>query len=217
MNKILILIFFIIFQSCSKPKSVLICGDHVCINKKEAKQYFEENLSLEVKIIDNKKKENFNLVELNLKENSEKRKISVVKKEKTKKKLKSLSRKEIREIKDNIKKKKKKDRVVKTNLKNKERKFKASTIQNKIKKSKKNVNKDINITDVCTIVDKCSIDEISKYLIKIGKKKKFSRYNYQRIIFYMKKLNIAIIGLGNIGSYLFKYLKRKQKYIIEEK
>ena len=173
MNKILILIFFIIFQSCSKPKSVLICGDHVCINKKEAKQYFEENLSLEVKIIDNKKKENFNLVELNLKENSEKRKISVVKKEKTKKKLKSLSRKEIREIKDNIKKKKKKDRVVKTNLKNKERKFKASTIQNKIKKSKKNVNKDINITDVCTIVDKCSIDEISKYLIKIGKKKIF--------------------------------------------
>ena len=134
MNKILILILFIIFQSCSKPKSVLICGDHVCINKKEAKQYFEENLSLEVKIIDNKKKENFNLVELNLKENSEKRKISVVKKEKTKKKLKSLSRKEIREIKDNIKKKKKKDRVVKTNLKNKERKFKASTIQNKIKK-----------------------------------------------------------------------------------
>jgi len=173
MNKILILILFIIFQSCSKPKSVLICGDHVCINKKEANQYFEENLSLEVKIIDNKKKENFNLVELNLKENSEKRKISVVKKEKTKKKLKSLSRKEIREIKDNIKKKKKKDRVVKTNLENKERKFKVSTIQNKIKKSKKNVNKDINITDVCTIVDKCSIDEISKYLIKVGKKKNF--------------------------------------------
>ena len=173
MNKILILILFIIFQSCSKPKSVLICGDHVCINKNEANQYFEENLSLEVKIIDNKKKENFNLVELNLKENSEKRKISVVKKEKTKKKLKSLSRKEIREIKDNIKKKKKKDRVVKTNLENKERKFKVSTIQNKIKKSKKNVNKDINITDVCTIVDKCSIDEISKYLIKVGKKKNF--------------------------------------------
>ena len=173
MNKILILILFIIFQSCSKPKSVLICGDHVCINKKEANQYFEENLSLEVKIIDNKKKENFNLVELNLKENSEKRKISVVKKEKTNKKLKPLSGKEIREIKDNIKKKKKRDRIAKTNLKNKERKFKISTIQKKPKKSKKNINKDINIADVCTIVDKCSIDEISKYLIKIGKKRDF--------------------------------------------
>ena len=62
MNKILIIIFFIIFQSCSKPKTVLICGDHICINKNEAKQYFEENLSLEVKIIDAKKEKNFDLV-----------------------------------------------------------------------------------------------------------------------------------------------------------
>ena len=58
MNKFLIIKFFIIFQSCSKPKTVLICGDHVCINKNVAKQYFEENLSLEVKIIDAKKKNN---------------------------------------------------------------------------------------------------------------------------------------------------------------
>ena len=173
MKSFLIFFTIILLSSCNKPKTVFICGDHECINKLEARKFFEENLSLEVKIIDYKKKENFDLVELNLKENSEKRKISVVKKEKTKKKLKSLSRKEIREIKDNIKKKKKKDRVVKTNLENKERKFKVSTIQNKIKKSKKNVNKDINITDVCTIVDKCSIDEISKYLIKVGKKKNF--------------------------------------------
>ena len=28
----------------------------------------------------------------------------------------------------------------------------------------------------------------------------------------MKKLNIAIIGLGNIGSYLFQYLKNNKKY-----
>ncbi len=27
--------------------------------------------------------------------------------------------------------------------------------------------------DICTILDKCSIDEISKYLIKIGKKQDF--------------------------------------------
>ena len=32
----------------------------------------------------------------------------------------------------------------------------------------------------------------------------------------MKKLNIAIIGLGNIGSYLFKYLK-KNKVILSKK
>ena len=29
------------------------------------------------------------------------------------------------------------------------------------------------ITDICTILEKCSIDEISKYLIKQGKEKKF--------------------------------------------
>ena len=28
----------------------------------------------------------------------------------------------------------------------------------------------------------------------------------------MKKLNIAIIGLGNIGSYLYKYLKKIRRF-----
>ena len=30
----LILIFIIILTSCSKPKSVFTCGDHVCVNKR---------------------------------------------------------------------------------------------------------------------------------------------------------------------------------------
>ena len=30
-----------------------------------------------------------------------------------------------------------------------------------------------NIVDICTILEKCSIDEISKYLLEQGKKKKF--------------------------------------------
>ena len=38
----------------------------------------------------------------------------------------------------------------------------------------KKVNKKLNnVVDVCTILDKCSIDEISKYLLKSGKKKRF--------------------------------------------
>ena len=32
------------------------------------------------------------------------------------------------------------------------------------------------------LLEKCSIDEISKYLLKQGKKKKFSRYNNKTII-----------------------------------
>jgi hypothetical protein len=38
----------------------------------------------------------------------------------------------------------------------------------------KNVNKkNINVVDVCTILKKCSIDEISRYLIEKGKDKNF--------------------------------------------
>ena len=32
----------------------------------------------------------------------------------------------------------------------------------------------------------------------------------------MRKLNIAIIGLGNIGSYLFKYLNDNKKILTEK-
>ena len=90
MVKFFFIFIFIILQSCSKPKTVLICGDHICVNKNEAEQYFEENLSLEVKIIDKNKEESFDLVKLNLKDNQKDREISVVKKEKANKKIKAL-------------------------------------------------------------------------------------------------------------------------------
>ena len=32
----------------------------------------------------------------------------------------------------------------------------------------------------------------------------------------MKKLNIAIIGLGNIGSYLYKYLIKNKKILAKK-
>ena len=54
MSIFIFILSIFILQSCSKPKTVLICGDHVCVNNKEAEQYFKENLSLEVKVIDNK-------------------------------------------------------------------------------------------------------------------------------------------------------------------
>ena len=69
MKKILIILFFFLINNCSKPKSILICGDHVCINNSEAEQYFENNLSIEVKIIDSKKKNEIDLVELKLRDN----------------------------------------------------------------------------------------------------------------------------------------------------
>ena len=66
MRNIIFVFIILLLYSCNKPKTVLICGDHVCINQAEAEQYFEENLSLEVQVIDNKKTKEINLVELNL-------------------------------------------------------------------------------------------------------------------------------------------------------
>ena len=157
---------FIILGSCSKPKTVLICGDHICINKSEAKQYFEENLSIEVKIIDKKLKNDVDLVELNLSTSPDgKKEVVISKKSNTKNDIKTLSVDEINIIKENIKKKK---RIVKKDGKIKK------TIEKNTNSRLKNVNKvKSKEVDVCTILKDCSIDEISKYLIKEGKKKNY--------------------------------------------
>ena len=74
MKNILVLVIFFFLSNCSKPKTVLICGDHICINKVEAQQYFEKNLSIEVQVVDYKKKKEIDLVELNLRHNKDNRK-----------------------------------------------------------------------------------------------------------------------------------------------
>ena len=83
-------------------------------------------------------------------------------KKETKNQIRVLTNKEVKEIKK-----------VKTN-KNKY----AKKIILKDEKRRKNVffkknNSKNDIVDICTIVNKCTIDEISKYLIKTGKKKDF--------------------------------------------
>ena len=170
----LLLILFSII-SCSKPKVVLICGDHICVNKDEAEQYFEENLSLEVKILKNKKKDQINLVELNLKnEDTSKKEVILINKKKPNKKLRPLSDDEIKKIKTKVKKKANKNNIEKKHAKkintdkNIDINSKKQESDNLFKKKKKQ-----NVVDVCSIVEKCNIEEISKYLINQGKKKKF--------------------------------------------
>ena len=92
----LYLLFFVILLGCSTTKTVLICGDHECINKKEAEQFFDENLTIEVKVQDSKKEKFYDLVQLNLKDsNVEQKKIAVKEKKYNKKKIiKKLSNKE---------------------------------------------------------------------------------------------------------------------------
>ena len=171
----------LIVTSCSKPKTVLICGDHVCINKTEAEQFFEENLTIEVKIIDKKLKKIDDLVELNLKENSlGKKKISINSKQKTNNPIKTLSNKEINEIKKNLKSKKKEKKFAEKDIKKSKKinnSLRKKSSEEKPVKNNKNNNyvdkKRKNVVDVCTILKKCSIDEISKYLLEEGRKKKF--------------------------------------------
>ena len=173
------LIFFL--SNCSKPKTVLICGDHVCVNKAEAKQYFEENLSIEVKIINKKNNIEEDLVELNLKENSlGNKKISISSKKDTNNSIKTLSNDEIIKIKKNIKDKKKEKKIAKKTIKKEKESVNKEISKHKknkyIKKKiiKSNVNKTRkDVVDICTILEKCSIDEISKYLLDEGRKKKF--------------------------------------------
>ncbi len=175
--KLLFFLFLITFLSncSSKPKTVLICGNHVCVNKAEAEQYFEENLSIEVKIINKKIDAEDDLVELNLRENSlGNKKISISSKETTNNSIKKLSNEEVIKIKKNIKKKKK---LAKKIIK-KENVFLNKEITKQKKQKEKiirsNVNKRRNdVVDVCTIIEKCSIDEISKYLLEEGRNKKF--------------------------------------------
>ena len=61
----------------------------------------------------------------------------------------------------------------KKKIKKKDKNF-TSINDKKINNRDRNVaNKSNNVIDVCTILDKCSIDEISKYLLNQGKKKDY--------------------------------------------
>ena len=164
MNKAIVLLIILMFYGCNKPKTVLICGDHVCVNKDEAKQFFEDNLSLEVRVIDKKKSNQIDLVELNLKSNqSGSKELSNEeiknKKSQIKQRKKALKKIENKENKDNL--------IIKKSAKKKN-----STNEKLV--SKKNVNKPkIEFIDICTMLEKCNIEEISKYLVNQGNKKKF--------------------------------------------
>jgi len=179
------LLFFVslFLYNCSSTKTVLICGDHVCINKTEAEQYFEENLSIEVKIIGNDNKKNFDLVQLNLNNDSgQNRKVKIENKNETNQNIKILNTGEIEDIKKEMKKRKKTKKIINKQKDLSKSKNKIVAKKNNIKLTnkstvsakKKNVIKSKkNVVDICTIIEKCNIDEISKYLLKRGKKNKF--------------------------------------------
>jgi hypothetical protein len=109
------------------------------------------------------------------------RKISINKKDKTKKEIKTLTNEQIKNIKKKLKKNKKNNKIAKKttyNKKNKSNKITRKIVrQESLNKDKiklnNNIKEQLKVVDVCSIIDKCNIDEISKFLLNQAKKKKF--------------------------------------------
>jgi len=168
MRFFLFIIFLFLFSCSNKVTQVYICGDHPCVNKKEMKKYFDNNISIEVFTIipDKENKKKFTLLDLNLMKNGD---------NKDRKKSKNLSSVKSREdVKRIIKKRRKLAK-----LKLKENKVKGQKKVDKISKIKsKNVFKGkkreaITFVRICKNLEECDIDKISKIIMDMGKKKPF--------------------------------------------
>ena len=151
--------------SCSKQQSALICGDHRCVNKAEAKKFFEDNLTIEVEIVSDNKQTIFDLVDLNISGDEQDIKVFKSKKNKV---VKKLSKDEIKAVKKQLKESKKKS----------EKKNKTNNNKNNLKTKKKreissSYNLNNNSIDICLKLKKCDIDSIANYLIKISNEKDF--------------------------------------------
>ena len=59
---------FLILVSCSTSNKTYLCGDRACVDKKEFKEHFAKNLTIEIQSKKNKKNSSIDLVKLNLPE-----------------------------------------------------------------------------------------------------------------------------------------------------
>ena len=163
MRYFLILIFFFLL-SCSNPivgnKRVYICGDHPCVNQKEVDEYFNNNISIEVYTItsDKEKKENFDLVDINL----------------LKDKLKSKNKIIVQDEKKNIEKQiKERKRLAKLKLKKVDDPKKVIETAKINETPKKTKASQFTFVRICKNLEECDIDKIAKIIMDIGKEKDF--------------------------------------------
>ena len=96
-----------------------------------------------------------------------------------KKKIKTLSNDEIRKIKKGLKEKKNKIASKKLTNNKKKTNNKILNDSNNKKSKIKNIKKHEAKLDICKKIKNCNIKEISEYLIKEGKNKKFPDINYK--------------------------------------
>ena len=183
--------------SCAVNKHTYVCGDHTCVDKKEFKDYFAKNLVVEIKTKNSKKKNSFDLVELNMPESINKKKneplespfkILNKKEEKVKLKLEKVKLKKKRKLernkeKEKIKKEKQFTKLKKINSKQKNKiglNVKTKDIKPTINKAKTSNKSNIfesvkskKQTSLCDQMKDCDIDKIAELLIKKGREKNF--------------------------------------------
>jgi hypothetical protein len=63
--KFICLLLLLLITSCSSIKKDYVCGDHTCLNKKEFNEYFSKNLTIEVRLDENKKNKKIDLIRQN--------------------------------------------------------------------------------------------------------------------------------------------------------
>ena len=147
-------LFFLIFflTHCSsifgdKTQKIYICGDHECVDKKEINDYFKNNISIEVYTLSDSPKKNYDLVELNMTNESKNKIVST-----------EIKRKKFEE---SLKKRPKVEKV-KVNKGEKITRTKSKTIKPKI-----------TLVKICKDIQECDIDEVANKIFKIGNEKNF--------------------------------------------
>ena len=185
----------LLILSCNTVKKEYVCGDHLCIDKKEFNEYFSKNFIVEIQKKENQKNKNIDLVKLNTgssivekndNKNSKKIEKLRIKSEKEKlkaEKIKLLEERKIRETKEKNKLAEAKIAKLKEKNETKNIRKQANKIINKRPEEKKtlaknNVNntsvnsdKSKNVKSICDKIQDCDIDKIIELLIKKGKDK----------------------------------------------
>ena len=189
--KSIYLFLFLFVLSCSSANKAYVCGDHLCVDKKEFNEYFSKNLIIEIELQQKKKMKNSDLVKLNTDTSNKKKKVntSFKKKEQSrlkdeKKKIKALKKRLLEERKIKKAEEKNKKKIANIKASNSRKQFKSSDVKLSGKNKKNNkmpINKEIvtetSVTkktkSICNKIKDCDIDKIAEMLIKKGKDKPF--------------------------------------------
>tara|TARA_B100000780_G_scaffold277274_1_gene247598 strand:+ start:437 stop:1048 length:612 start_codon:yes stop_codon:yes gene_type:complete len=196
--KYILLFSLLLIVSCSGNKKVYVCGDRPCLDKREFKENFTTNLTIEV-LPQLKKKNSYNLIQQNLKTNDINKKKSFFSKKTSKSRSKENrlkikeAKNKLKEDKDKLKESRKislieeKNRTKKTKLlaknaiiKSKEKKTAINQVNSNNTKNYSSTSKKISTTleitehkSICVDIQDCDIDKIKDLMIKKGSKKSF--------------------------------------------